>query len=174
MITVLFFTRDEAALLARSLQPLVHDAVEGHITKVVVIDAGSTDSTSKVADSAGCDFERADGRPLREIFADSRSDWFLVLEPGARLAEDWYGPVMDHVMGPAPSAACFRPERRGSWLKRIFFPPTAKRGPLARGLLISKAQALANLSASARTGEDLVRGLALRQLDAEIEMRPKL
>lgn len=172
MVTILFFTHNQAHALARSLAPLVHDAIEGHVAEVIVVDVGSDDATAAITDAAGCNTVAA-GTPLRDIVANARAEWLIVLEPGARLAEGWHGAVMDHVMQAGSAAARFRPLRRGNWFKRLFRPVTAKRGPLANGLVISKAQALANLSASAAKGEDLVRGLALKSLEAEIELAPQ-
>ncbi|MFZ2103115.1 MAG: glycosyltransferase [Oricola sp.] len=174
MVTILLFTKDHAVALARTLAPLVHDAVEGHIAEVIVVDAGSTDATVAIADTSGCTLVRSGEKPLRDVVADARADWLIVIEPGARLKEGWHGAVMDHIMHQASAAACFRPERKGGWLERLFRPVTAKRGPLARGLLISRAQALSGLSPSAASGEDLVRGRALKTLDFEIELAPQV
>lgn len=173
MITVLFFTLDDAAGLARSLAPLVHDAIEGRIAEVLVADGGSTDATAGIADASGCNLVQLADTSLEEILSGARADWLVVLEPGARLREGWHGAVMDHIMNPGSAAARFRPHREGSWLSRIFRPAVVRRGPLARGLVISRRQALANLSPDARSGEDLVRGLALKVLDAEIDPAPK-
>ena len=172
MVTILFFTHNQAHLLAHSLAPLVHDAIEGHISEVIVVDAASTDSTASIADAAGCNAVEA-GTPLRDIISGVRADWLIVIEPGARLADGWNGAVMDHIMRPDASAACFTPAKTGNWLSRVFFPITGRRGPLSRGLLISKTQALANLADGAVNAEDLVRGLALRPLKSEIAMPPK-
>jgi len=172
MVTILFFTQNDAAALARSLAPLVHDAIEGHLAEVLIADDGSADSTADIADASGCNLEQLADRPLNEILAGARADWFVVLQPGARLRDGWHGAVMDHLMHPDAAAARFKPYRNGNWFSRLFRPSGVRRGPLARGLVISKRQALANLPASARSGEDMIRGLALRTLDAEIEMAP--
>jgi len=173
MVTILFFTQNNAVALARSLAPLVHDAIEGHIAEVLIADGGSTDSTADIADASGCNLVDLAHKPLKDILAAARADWFVVLEPGARLREGWHGAVMDHIMHPDAAAARFATQKSGSWLSRIFRPATARRGPLARGLVISRRQALANLPAGATSGEDMIRGLALRVLPAEIEMAPK-
>ena len=173
MITFLFFTHNQAHALARSLAPLGHDAIEGHVAEVIVVDSGSTDSTPAIAEGAGCTSVNA-GTLLRDIVKDTRADWLIVLEPGARLDDGWHGAVMDHIMHPGSAAARFKPQRKGNWFERWFRPAIAKRGALARGLVISKRQALANLSETAVGAEDLVRGLALTPLDAEIEMAPKV
>lgn len=172
MVTILFFTHNQAVLLARSLAPLVHDAVEGHVAEVIVIDTQSTDSISAITDAAGCTVVDA-GTPLRDVISAARADWLMVLEPGARLADGWHGAVMDHIMHPESAAARFQHRKNGNWFTRLFRPETAGRGPLARGLVISRAQALASLSEEAVTAEALIRGLALKPLSAEIEMAPK-
>lgn len=174
MVTILFFTQNDAPALARSLAPLVHDAIEGHIAEVLIADSGSTDSTADIADASGCNLEQLSEKSLKDILEGARADWLLVLQPGARLREGWHGAVMDHIMHPASAAARFRPYRKGgNWFSRLFRPSATRGGPLARGLVISKRQALANLSRNAKSGEDLIRGLALKVLDAEIEMAPR-
>lgn len=173
MVTILFFTQNDATALARSLAPLVHDAIEGHLAEVLIADSGSTDSTADIADASGCNLEPLAEKSLKDILEGARADWLVVLQPGARLKDGWHGAVMDHIMHPEAAAARFRPYRNGSWLSRIFRPANVRRGPLARGLVISKRQALANLSKSATSGDDIIRGLALRLLDADIEMAPK-
>jgi glycosyltransferase involved in cell wall biosynthesis len=170
MVTVLFFTRNNAAALARSLAPLVHDAVEGHISEVIVFDDASDDASADIADASGCTVVRAGENSLRETVVAARADWLVVLEPGARLKHGWYDAVVEHAMRPDSAAGCFRPYTSGNWVSRILFPVTARKGPLSRGLVISKAQALANLSGEAVSGEDLIRGLALKPLKADIEM----
>lgn len=172
MVTFLFFTHNQDHVLARSLAPLVHDAIEGHIAEVIVVDDQSTDSTAAIAEGAGCRSVPA-GTPLRELVAKARADWLIVLEPGARLDDGWHAAVLDHIMQPGAAAARFKQQRKGNWFERWFRPMVAKRGPLACGLVISRRQALANLSENAVRAEDFVRGLALSPLDAEIEMAPK-
>ncbi len=48
--------RDHEAELAHTLSFLVAGAVEGLVGDVVVLDHGSSDGTSSVADAAGCRF----------------------------------------------------------------------------------------------------------------------
>jgi hypothetical protein len=169
MVAFLFFTKDNCSALARSLGPLVHDAIDGHVTQVIVVDADSGDATQEIADATGCDFHHAGKSALRDIVADARADWLIVMEPGARLRSGWFDGVMDHVMRGESAAARFAYRPAGSWFGRVFRPSKIRSGPLSRGLLISKAQALANLGPNAKTGEDMARGLAMRQLNAEIE-----
>ncbi len=174
MISVLIPTHDDEERLARMLAGLVRAAVDGMVSEVIVFDAGSGDSTRQVAEFAGCRFVAQADRSLRQVIEETRSDWLLVLAPGARLAEGWGEAVLAHVNAPAGAAgaAQFRlvdDGQRPLW-KRVLFPQTAK-GRFARGLLISRRQALATLGGNA-TIDRLGNGLALSSLRAGIFAEP--
>jgi hypothetical protein len=109
---------------------------------------------------------------LEKTIRDVRGDWIVVLEPGARLVDGWSGSVMEHLMTPDAAAARFSRKVEGNWFSRLFSPSVLKARPLLLGLLVSRSQALANLGANSRAGEDLIRGLNLRPLDAIIDPRP--
>lgn len=163
MLSVLMETRNSEEGLARTLASLVSGAVEGVVREVIVCDLGSTDGTRAVADQAGCRWILDGG--LAKGMAIAKSDWLLLLEPGARLVDGWIESTSHHVTGATRMAARFSRARTGRppFLARIF---SHRRG-LAEGLLITKRQAL-SLSASAKDGEGIARGLATRRLAAEI------
>jgi glycosyltransferase involved in cell wall biosynthesis len=162
MISVVIETHNSDELLARTLSGLVGGAVEGLLSDVIVIDQGSTDQTHRVADAAGCIFLQ--DQTLIDGLRRARSDWFLFLEPGARLLDGWIEPVAMHVdrmQGPA----CFTRSRthRRPFLSRVFSPGSA----LSAGLVISKRQSMA-LFSPGKKAADIARGLAMKQLRAEI------
>lgn len=162
MLSVLIETLNDEEGLARTLATLVHAVVEGAVRDVVVCDLGSTDQTHYVAEHAGCHFLAAGG--IGAGIAAARSDWLLVLEPGARLLDGWIDDARAHV-NRATLPARFSRSRadRPPFLARMFGPGR----PLEQGLLIGKRQAAA-LAKHAATGEALARGLAMKTLDAEI------
>ena len=166
MRSVVIETRNDEEGLARTLASLVGGAVEGTVRDVIVCDRGSTDQTHYVAEHAGCVY-LGEGR-LAAAIRHARADWLLILEPGARLADGWTEPVMNH------AAQSFLPARfaraRGDgfpFLKRIF----ARRRPLEEGLVITKRQAL-SLAQKGDGAEALARGLATKKLPAEIHVAP--
>ena len=94
MLSVIIETKDDEDGLARTLAPLVSAVVEGLVREVIVCDGGSTDGTLKVADHAGC---RVVSGEIAEAIRAAKSEWLLLLEPGARLTGDWQEPVAVHI-----------------------------------------------------------------------------
>jgi cellulose synthase/poly-beta-1,6-N-acetylglucosamine synthase-like glycosyltransferase len=162
MLSVLIETRNDEEGLARTLASLVPAVVEGMVREVIVCDRGSSDQTHRVAEQAGCSFLASGG--LAAGIRQAKSDWLMLLEPGARLAGGWTEGVADHT-GRVTSAARFSRSRsaRRPFLSRIF---SAKRA-LEDGLVITRRQAAA-LAGSAADAEALARGLASRRLEGEI------
>lgn len=167
MLTVLIETRNDEEGLARTLASLVGGAVEGVVRDVIVCDRGSTDQTHYVAEHAGCHF-LATGGVVAGI-RQAKGEWLLLLEPGARLAEDWADSVIAHTSKSTMPARFSRAKgSRRPFLSRAFSRPTA----LAEGLVITKRQATA-LSRTASSAEAIARGLAGRRLEGEISVAPK-
>ncbi|MGH6862391.1 MAG: glycosyl transferase family 2 [Phyllobacterium sp.] len=162
MISVLIETQNSDERLATTLAGLVGAAVEGLVSDVVIVDHGSEDQTHRVADAAGCIFLQ--DQTLIDGFRRARSQWFLIVEPGARLLDGWIEPVAVHVER-MPGPACFtcsHPHRK-PFLRRLF----ELRSPIADGLLISRRQAMA-LVTPEKKAADLARGLAMKRLRGEI------
>lgn len=167
MISVVIETKNADEGLAKTLSTLVGGVVEGVIRDVVVVDQGSIDHTHQVADAAGATLLQ--DQPLLDGVRKTRGEWLLLLEPGAKLLDGWIDPVVQHIGSlPGPARFSRNPIHRQPFLARMFGKPA----PLAEGLLISKRQALALLK-SAKTADDLARGLAARRLKAEIIPAPK-
>lgn len=165
MLSVLIETLNDEEGLARTLASLVGGAVEGVVRDVVVCDTGSTDQTHRVAEHAGCHYVMGS---ITAGIRQTKGEWLLVLEPGARLAEGWIDEVVAHTAKQTMPARFSR--ARGSrvpFLSRVFSGNRA----LAEGLVISKRQATA-LSKNARSAEALARGLATKRLHAEIWVAP--
>lgn len=162
MLSVLIETRNDEEGLARTLASLVPAVVEGVVREVIVCDRGSSDQTHRVAEHAGCSFLASGG--VAAGIRQAKSEWLMLLEPGARLSGDWTEGVADHT-GRVTSAARFSRSRaaRRPFLSRLFSPRRA----LEEGLVITRRQAAA-LAGSAADAEALARGLASRRLDGEI------
>ncbi|MCR9123608.1 MAG: glycosyl transferase family 2 [Phyllobacteriaceae bacterium] len=170
MLSVLVPTHNHEDRLAQMLPDLVRHAVSGAISDVIVLDNGSTDETARVGEIAGCTIIDASGADLTAMLDAARGLWLLILPPGARLTGDWLGAVESHINAPtgAAGAARFRVTRDpGQSLWARLFTPRTKRGPFARGFLISKAQAQA-LSRPGMALDALPRGVAVQTLRAGI------
>ena len=108
MITVLIPTLNAEKTLARVFEPLVGPTVRGLVREVLVLDQGSTDATTKIAEAAGADL--ADGK----AFA-SNGDWLLHLPQACVLDGNWEDEAR-RLMESAPGqtgkvAGLFRPLR---------------------------------------------------------------
>jgi glycosyltransferase involved in cell wall biosynthesis len=162
MLSVIIETKNHAEDLARTLASLVPAAVEGVVRDVTVRDHGSSDETRKVCEHAGVRWlEIGD---IGHAVKQTRSDWILLLSPGARLMDGWMEPVAIHMQKQTQPARFSRSRaHRLGFLARIGRSQNA----LAEGLLISKRQALA-LARSGMNGEALARGLSAQRLAAEI------
>jgi hypothetical protein len=168
MLTVLIETSNHEEALARTLASLVGAAVEGAVREVIVCDLGSSDRTDGVADQAGCRYLASGG--IAAGIAEAKSDWLLLLEPGARLVDGWEEAVLEHVEMMAMPARFSRSHAdRPPFLARIF----SSRRALSEGLLIRKAQVAAT-ARHAGNAEAIARGLATKRLRAEIRVAPPL
>lgn len=166
MISVLIETLNDEEALARTLASLVGGAVEGVVREVIIRDRGSTDHTVAVAEHAGCTLVTG-GDPAQAL-RRARSDWLLLLEPGARLVDGWTQPVMDHASnGDAPARFTTSP----AWRPPLLLRPFRRGRPLSDGLLIMKSRAVARTGASERIAA-LALGLPARRLGAEIVPAP--
>ncbi|MFZ1773105.1 MAG: glycosyltransferase [Rhizobiaceae bacterium] len=163
MLSVIIETRDCEEALARTLASLVGAVVEGAVRDVIIVDLGSTDSTLKVAEHAGCALSAS----LSEALAQAKCDWLILIEPGARLSDGWTDSAIAHAARHAQPAHFTRTRAsRPGLFSRVF--NTA----LASGFLMSKKQALTRLRQNSHA-EDLARGLSSKTLDGEIAAAPK-
>lgn len=163
MLSVLIETANDEERLARTLGSLVGGAVDGTVREVIVCDRGSSDQTRYVAEHAGCRFIGEGG--IAAAIREAKSDWLLLVEPGARLLDGWTDEVAAHLSRGLGGPARFSPSRKDRlpFLSRVF---TTRRA-LADGLMIAKRQALA-LAKGGDAAEAIVRGLSTRRLAAEI------
>jgi glycosyltransferase involved in cell wall biosynthesis len=90
MLSVVIATENAERILVPTLAALVPGATAGIVREVIVADAGSSDATAMIADSAGCRIEVMPaplGQRLRQAAASARAPWLLILQPGA--VPDW-------------------------------------------------------------------------------------
>jgi len=155
MISVVVPTRNSELELAHCLSALVPAAAEGVVREVIVVDAGSTDGTARVADAAGCDFvnlpDPRGARMSRGASSTRRGAWLLFLPAGTVLDTGWHAEASAFIeraerSGQADTcAAVFRLQFDGfgtvariserlAWLRaRVFAMPCGE-----QGLLISR------------------------------------
>ncbi|MBD8685789.1 MULTISPECIES: glycosyl transferase [unclassified Rhizobium] len=165
MLTVIMECRDQEPELAHTLSTLVSGAVEGLVSDVIILDHGSTDGSSRVAEAAGCRFET--DWDMGQIIASARGEWILLMELGGRPQSGWIEDIMEYTaLNTRP--ARFAPSRhyRPSLLSRL----THRSRPLEYGLLLRKADAVAQSSGRlGRIGLDIfLKGQKARRLSAEL------
>ncbi len=167
MLTVVIETLNDEEALAATLAALVPAAVEGLVCEVIVHDRGSSDATVAVGDQAGCTLVGPGG--LGGGLTAARGTWLLLLEPGALPGEGWMEAVANHV-GTQCRPARFSPARSRAVqvLRRLF----GRAGPLADGVLVSKAEALSRYRPQGGL-ETVARGLRRRRLAAAIRPAPR-
>ena len=95
MLTVVLECQDQESELAQTLSVLVAGAVEGLVSDVIVLDHGSRDGTSRVADAAGCRFHSQ--WDIKDIVRSARGEWLLFVEPGARPQAGWIDEIAEYV-----------------------------------------------------------------------------
>lgn len=162
MLTVIMECRDQEPELAHTLSALVTGAVEGLVSDVVILDHGSRDGSSRVADAAGCRFY---GQwDIEDIVQSARGGWLLLIEPGARPQAGWIDEILEYV------AICAQPARfsPSRYHRRNIFSRVLRRAPpLEHGYLLPKKHALS----IARPGmglTQLIGGQKPRRLNAEM------
>lgn len=154
--------RDNEAELAQTLSALVAGAVEGVVRDVIVLDHGSRDGSSRVADAAGCRFLTS--WDMKDVVRSARGDWLLLLEPGARPLAGWVDAVVDHVAINGHPARFLGARSH----RRPFFQRFGRRkAPLELGYLVSKRHASATVR-SGMTLADMAKGAGVRAMVAEI------
>lgn len=171
MISVILNVQEnESAALARTLQNLVSFAIDGLVVEVTLLHDNLDNTTQILADEAGCILRPQKGG-LKPVFDNARGEWLLFMEPGSTLEAGWADVVYAHAMADG-GAAYFKlaVSDARTWWQRLL-NPRKYASPLAKGLLISKRQARANLKEQ-RSAVELMRGLALKPLSASIRPAP--
>lgn len=162
MLTVIMECRDQEPELAQTLGVLVAGAVEGLVSDVVVLDHGSRDGTSRIADAAGCRFYVQ--WDIKDVLRAARGEWLLLVEPGARPAHGWIDEIAEYIaLNKVP--ARFSASR---YYRRPFYQRIGRKlPPLENGLLMPKRNAIA-IAKSGMELDQLAVGQKPRQLASEI------
>jgi hypothetical protein len=162
MISVFVQCHNQEAELARTLSALISGAVEGLISDVTILDLGSSDGSSIVADAAGCNF--CSLAQLDHAVQKMRGEWALLIEPGARPAIGWIDVLGEHIATSDASARfCASKTYKLPIMTRIFGPKTR----LQHGVIIPKHKFLER-AVSAPDLEQLVKGLRTIRLECEM------
>jgi hypothetical protein len=176
MLSVIIPTHESERILVRTLACLVPGATAGLIREVILADGGSTDETAEVGDVAGCRFlalPGALGPRLDAAVKAARSEWLMLVPPGAVLESGWVADVQQFIeRAPADIAASFsiaaRPHGQDSMLSAMIGLWRARRSSLVpgRGLLISKTfyRDLGGFEDKPDTETDFLRRIGKRRL----------
>jgi hypothetical protein len=180
MISVVIPTLNSERVLVPVLASLVPGSAQGLLREVILADGGSTDETEKIADIAGCNFQRTPhdlGARLRTAAHSARGNWLLFMHPAARLEEGWTRELRIFIeraerLGETEKrAATFKLVHEDFGLSRKFAAATAHfmRGGKPRaeqGLLISKRfyQMLGGHKDGARAQERLLARIGRRRI----------
>lgn len=92
MITIIMPCLNAAGSLQKSLPPLVDGVLAGLVSKLIVVDGGSTDNTVKIADAAGAaiiETKAGRGHQLKLGAGAATTDFLLFLHADTVLAPDW-------------------------------------------------------------------------------------
>jgi hypothetical protein len=162
MLTVFLECRDNETELAHTLAALVPGAVAGLISDVIVLDGGSHDGSSRVADAAGCAFLQKWN--LREAIGAARGGWIMLLEPGARPQNGWIEEIFEYLsLAEMPARFCASRRFRRPFFERL----TRRADALELGLLMPRHQAAA-LAKPGMGLTELARVAPIRNLRSEL------
>ncbi len=92
MISAIVPTLNNGPTLAPALSALIPAAVQGILREVIIVDAGSTDQTLKIADGCGAITLEHAGTPSAQCFAAAQSakfSWLLLMSPNVVLDVGW-------------------------------------------------------------------------------------
>lgn len=92
LLSVVIATQNSERQLVPVLSALVPGVTAGLLGDVALVDGGSTDDTSAIADAAGCLYISGSsdtGKRLKQGAAQVRGDWLMFLTPRSLLTEGW-------------------------------------------------------------------------------------
>ena len=123
MISVIIPARNAERTLPSTLLALVSPAVEGIVRQVIIVDGGSSDATTDVADAAGADVVTSSpvrAAQLARGVAQARAPWLLFLNADTVLEDGWETSAIDFMRRvdngehePAAAAFAFRLNDKG-------------------------------------------------------------
>lgn len=162
MLTIIMETRDNEAELVQTLSVLVAGAVEGLVSDVIVLDHGSRDGSSRVAEAAGCRF--CLDWDLGDVVRSARGEWLMLLEPGARPIGRWIDELAEYVsLNRTPARFSDSRMHRKPFFSRM----VRRKKPLEAGFLMNKNDALAAAAGNRCLG-DMTNVRAVRKLPTEL------
>ena len=149
-ISIIIPAYNAEANLPDCLASLMPGLEDGLIREVILVDGGSDDHTTKIAESTGANVliapEKGRSAQLRHGADNARGDWLLFLHADTTLSPEWVDRTGAHITERPNKAAAFtlayRSDhpmaktiaRRANWRSRVLSLPYGD-----QGLLISRA-----------------------------------
>lgn len=110
-LSIIIPTLNAASTLPFTVSTLLPGLDSGLIRELVIVDGGSSDNTTKIADELGARYfssPKGRGTQLRRGASEAYGDWFLFLHADTALSEQWPEVCKNHMIDTPDQAGFFQ------------------------------------------------------------------